>query len=228
MSIEHIDVAAYSLGLLDQKDREDFEAHLAGCQSCMAELGEFSAMADLFADLGPVTVEAEEPDESSLAHLGARSAAARRRQARQRAWLAAAAGIVLLAGGVAVGLGLAPHKVPSPVAQQLIGQRHSSTSLVGLQGVVGLVSKPWGTQVTLELSKVRGPLDCQLIAVSKKGLRRVVVGWRVPPVGYGVPGHPAPLLIQGGTSIPKQDLSEIIIQVVHGSTLLTIPIRQRA
>lgn len=224
MSVEHIDVAAYSLGLLDQKDREDFEAHLAGCQSCMAELSEFSAMADLFADLGQVTVEADEPDESSLTYLVARKAAARRKQTRQRAWLAAAAGIVLLAGGVAVGLGLAPQKAPSPVLQQLTGQRHSSTSLAGLRGVVGLVSKPWGTQVTLELSRVRGPLDCQLIAVSKKGLRRVVVGWLVPAAGYGVPGHPGPLLIQGGTSIPRQDLSEIAIQVVHGPTLLTIPI----
>lgn len=220
MSIDHIDVAAYSLGLLDRKDREDFEVHLAGCHSCMAELSEFSAMADLFADLGPVTVEPEEPDESSLAHLVARRAAARRRQT----WLAVAAGIALLAGGVAVGLGLAPHKTPTPVALQLTGQRHSSTGLAGVHGVVGLVSKPWGTQVTLELSKVRGPLDCQLIAVSEGGLRRVMVGWRVPAVGYGVPGHPAPLLIQGGTSIPKRDLSEIVIQVVHGPTLLTIPI----
>lgn len=225
MSIGHIDVAAYSLGLLDQKDREDFEAHLADCQSCLAELGEFAAMADLFVDLDPVIVEAEEPDESSLARLVARGAAARRRQARRRAVLAAAASIVLLAGGVAAGLSLAPRAAPSPVVAQLTGQRHSSTNLAtGIQGVVGLVSKPWGTQVTLDLSKVRGPLDCQLIAVSRSGLRRVMVGWLVPAAGYGVPGHPAPLLIQGGTSIPRQDLSEIEIQVVHGLTLLTIPI----
>ena len=226
MSIEHIDVAAYSLGLLDQKDREDFEAHLAGCQECQAELGEFAAMADLFAGIGPVAAEAEKPDETAVADLVARRVARQRRQTRQRTWFAVAASIVLLAGGVVAGLGLAPHEVQPAVAQpHMTGQRHAATNLAtGLKGVVGLVPKPWGTQVTLELSKVRGPLDCQLIAVSKAGLRRVLVGWLVPAAGYGVAGHPAPLLIVGGTSIPKQDLSEIQIQVVHGPTLLTIPI----
>jgi len=224
VSIEHIDVAAYSLGLLDRKDREDFEAHLAECQACTAELGEFSAMADLFADHGPVVPEAEEPAQAAVADLVTRRAEAQRRQARQRAWLAAAASIVLLAGGGAAGLGLAPHQA-QPAVAQVTGQRHSATNLATkLRGVVGLVSKPWGTQVTLELSKVRGPLDCQLIAVSERGLRRILVGWLVPPAGYGVPGHPAPLVIVGGTSIPRQDLSEIQIQVVHGPTLLTIPI----
>jgi hypothetical protein len=224
VSIEHIDVAAYSLGLLEAKDREDFEAHLAGCQLCMAELSEFSAMADLFADIGPAWVETEEQDESAVADLVTRRAAVQRRQVRQRTWLAAAASIVLLAGGVAAGLGLAPHKPPPPVALRLTGQRHSATNLgTGLRGIVGLVSKPWGTQVTLKLSKVRGPLVCQLIGVSKTGLRRVLVGWLVPAAGYGVPGHPAALMIVGGTSIPKRDLSQIEIQVVHGPTLLTIP-----
>ncbi|HWF81550.1 MAG TPA: hypothetical protein VN695_13290 [Streptosporangiaceae bacterium] len=224
MSIAHMDVAAYSLGLLEAKDREDFEAHLAGCLSCQAELGEFSAMADLFAGLGPVLAQAEEPDDSAVADLVARRASAQRKRTRRSALFAAAAGLALLAGGVAAGLGLAPTKA-QPVVLSVVGTRHSATNLTtGLRGVVGLAAKPWGTQVTLKLSKVRGPLDCQLIAVSDTGLRRILVGWRVPPAGYGVPSHPAPLLIVGGTSIPKQDLSAIEIQVVHGPTLLTISI----
>ena len=59
MSIGHIDVAAYSLGLLDAKDREEFEAHLAQCQTCPAELAEFVAMADLFAGIDPVEAASE-------------------------------------------------------------------------------------------------------------------------------------------------------------------------
>ena len=227
MSIKHIDIAAYSLGLLDQKDREDFEAHLAGCQSCQAELGEFSAMADLFAGLGPVAVEAAEPDKTAVADIVARRAATQRRQTRQRAWLAAAASIVLLAGGAAVGLGLAPRQAPAVAAPHMTGQRHSATSPAsGLTGTVGLVTKAWGTQVTLELSRLATskPLKCQLVAVSKAGQRRVMVGWLVPPPGDGVPGHLAPLLLVGGTWIAKGELSEIQIQVFHGPTLLTIPI----
>jgi hypothetical protein len=71
---------------------------------------------------------------------------------------------------------------------------------------------------------VRGPLDCELIAVSKSGERRVMMGWLVPAAGYGVPGHPAHLLIQGGTSIDLPNLSKIEVEVVHGATLLTIPV----
>jgi hypothetical protein len=76
----------------------------------------------------------------------------------------------------------------------------------------------------LKLGHVRGPLKCQLIAVSKTGLRRVMVGWLVPAVGYGVPGHPGDLLIEGGTWIKSSQLSSIEIQVLDGPTLLTIPV----
>ena len=221
MSIEHTDVAAYSLGLLDQHDREDFEAHLSGCEECLAELGEFSAMADLFAGVGPVRVEDEQPDEATVIDFVARRAAVQRQKSRRRVWLAAAASIVLLAGGVAAGLGL------SPTGPQISGHVFSSKPIPhsGLKGVVGLVAKSWGTQVTLKLSdlKKKSALKCQLIAVSKTGQRRVIVGWIVTPHGLGTPGH-APLLLVGGTWLTQDQLSEIQIQVFHGPTLLTISI----
>jgi hypothetical protein len=46
----------------------------------------------------------------------------------------------------------------------------------------------------------------------------------VPPHGYGVPGHPAHLLLEGGTSVMQNDLSRIDVVVVHGRTLLSIPV----
>ena len=91
-----------------------------------------------------------------------------------------------------------------------------------MAGTVGLVTKAWGTQVTLDLSKVHGPVECELVAVSKTGERRVVMGWLVPAPGDGVPGHPAHLVIQGGTSIPRNDLARVDVDVVNGRTLLSI------
>ena len=223
MSSEHTDVAAYSLGLLEPGDQQDFEAHLAGCQSCTAELAEFATMADLFAGVQPVESDTEELAETALGDLIRQRAGARRRRVRQQAALAAAAALVLLAGGVGVGIATAPHQSPLSAQVVLEGQRHSATNAAtGVTGTIGLVPKTWGTQVTLDLAGVRGPVECQLVAVSRTGERRVITGWFVPTTGFGVPGHPAHLLLIGGVAIPMSQLSEVDVQVVNGATLLSI------
>ena len=43
----HTDVGAYSMGLLEERDRREFEDHLAGCPACAAEVAELSPMASL-------------------------------------------------------------------------------------------------------------------------------------------------------------------------------------
>ncbi|HEY1324186.1 MAG TPA: zf-HC2 domain-containing protein [Streptosporangiaceae bacterium] len=227
MSTEHTDVAAYSLGLLDQQDRQAFEDHLAACPSCAAELAELSGMAELLTGVEPVPAAGDAPDEAEIVDLVRRRAAAQRRHTRWQVAASVAAGVALIAGGVAVGVATSRSPAPAtpPATVALQGQRHSATDPVtGVAGTIGLVSKAWGTQVTLDLSKVRGPLECQLVAVSKAGQRRVMVGWLVPAAGYGVPGHPAHLLLEGGTSIPKGELSRILVNVVGGRTLLSIPV----
>src|SRR4051794_41347652 len=50
----HTEVGAYSMGLLDERDRRAFEDHLAGCESCAAELAELSPMAALLKGVEPV------------------------------------------------------------------------------------------------------------------------------------------------------------------------------
>jgi hypothetical protein len=225
MSSPHTDIGAYSLGLLEPRDRQAFEDHLARCPSCAAELAQLSPMAELLRGIEPAEAP-EPPGEATVTELVRRRAARQRQRTRWRVALGAAAAVVLLAGGVAVGIATAPGQ-NGPGATQLtvVGQRHSATDpATGVAGTVGLVSKPWGTQVTLDLSKVRGPLECELVAVSRTGERRVVVGWLVPAAGYGVPGHPAHLILEGGTSIPASDLARVEVDVVRGRTLLTIPV----
>jgi hypothetical protein len=222
---EHTDVGAYAMGLLEPHDRQAFEQHLTGCRSCSAELAEMSGMAALLRGVEPAETADEEGP--AVTDLIRRRATRQRHRARWQAALGAAAGIVLLAGGIGIGVATAPGPAkpapPPPLA--VVGQVHSATShATGASGTVGLVTKAWGTQVTLDLSGVRGPLECELVAVSKTGERRVVLGWLVPAAGYGVPGHPAHLVVEGGTSIPKNDLTRVEIDVVHGGTLLSIPL----
>lgn len=169
--------------------------------------------------------QADEPPQAAVTDLLRKRAAWQRQRTRWQIPLAAAAAVVLIGGGVGIGLGTAPsHGSPAPAAAAVVGQLHSAVNIsTGVSGTVGLVSKPWGTQVTMDLSNVRGPLECQLVAVSNTGEQRVVLGWLVPAAGYGVSGHPAHLVVEGGTSIKTSDLSRLTVTVVNGGTLLTIP-----
>jgi len=227
----HTDVGAYSMGLLEEPDKRAFEEHLAGCAACSAELAELSPMAALLRGVELPGVEATaapgtDPDEGKVTELIRRSATQRRHRRRWQVALGAAAGIVLIGGGIGLGIAAAPqHPGPPAPTLALTGQRHSATDPgTGVAGTVGLVAKAWGTQVTLDLSKVRGPAECELIAVSRTGQRRVVMGWLVTAPGDGVPGHPAHLVIRGGTSIPRNDLARVDVDVVNGRTLVTIPV----
>jgi hypothetical protein len=232
----HTDVGAYSMGLLEEQDRRAFEDHLAGCPACAAEVAELSPMAALLRGVEPASAAGGEPAEALQASPGPpegtvtelirRRASQQRQRRRWQVALGAAAGIVLIGGGIGAGVVLAPQPgTPPAAAVGLTGQLHSATDPgTGVAGTVGLVAKAWGTQVTLDLSKVRGPVECQLIAVSRTGERRVVMGWLVSAPGDGVPGHPAHLVIRGGTSIPRNDLARVDVDVVNGRTLVSIPV----
>jgi len=232
----HTDVGAYSMGLLEEQDRRAFEDHLAGCPACAAEVAELSPMAALLRGVEPASAAGGEPAEAlqaspsppegTVTELIRRRASQQRQRRRWQVALGAAAGIVLIGGSIGVGIAAAPKDSPPPAPPlALTGQLHSATDPgTGAAGTVGLVAKAWGTQVTLDLSKVHGPAECELVAVSRTGERRVVMGWLVTAPGDGVPGHPAHLVIKGGTSIPRSDLSRVDVDVVNGRTLVSIPV----
>ena len=234
----HTDVGAYSMGLLEEQDKRAFEEHLAGCPACAAELAELSPMAALLrgaelrgvepagALLAPGGTALPSSPETKVTELIRRRARQQRHRRRWQVALGAAAGIVLIGGGIGLGVTAAqPHAGPPAPPLALTGQLHSATDPgTGAAGTVGLVAKAWGTQVTLDLSKVHGPAECELVAVSRNGERRVVMGWLVPAPGDGVPGHPAHLVIRGGTSIPRNDLARVDVDVVNGRTLVSIPV----
>lgn len=242
--IEHTDVGAYALGLLEDGDRRAFEAHLHGCGRCQAELGELSGTAGALFELAPGAAEPgpgsaapeafPEEDEPSTPPAPVIDMMRRRRRADRRFRRGAyvvgtAAAAVALGAGVAVGTTLGGDEggepKPPPVAQSLTGQRFQATNAgTGASGAVGLVDKGWGTQVSLELRGIKGPLRCHLEAVSRDGERSVVAGWRVPDKGYGVPGQPKPLVMQGGTGLDRQQIDRFVVRLDDGGALLTIPL----
>lgn len=236
--VEHTDVGAYALGLLEEGDRLAFEAHLPGCGSCQAELRELSGAAGALSGLspaaGPVTDGAgrERAGDPSAPPAPVIDMMRRRRRADQRfrrgAYLAGtAAAAAALAAGIGIGAAVndeAPAPKP-PATQALTGERfHAANASTGASGTVALVDKGWGTQVGLELRGIRGPLKCHLEAVSRTGERSVVAGWSVPAKGYGVQGQPKPLVMQGGTGLSRQQIGHFEVRLDGGGTLLTIPL----
>jgi hypothetical protein len=237
--VEHTDVGAYALGLLDEDDRLAFEAHLLGCSSCRYELSDLAGVASVLHGIGPV----EDLDPPSLEPQGdvvdllRRKKAADRRTRRGTFVIGMAAAVTLVAGGLTIGTQLNAGDAPQ-VAQGHGG--HMGTNMgpaeqfyadgrpiegTGAEGVTGglvVESKGWGTHAALKLSGVKGPLECELISVGKSGERRVMTGWSVPPAGYGVPGSPDPLYMHGGSATPLRDIDHFEVVTSAGRKLLTI------
>ncbi|GAA4240657.1 anti-sigma U factor RsuA [Actinomadura meridiana] len=222
--VEHTDVGAYALGLLEDDDRRAFEAHLHGCAACQAELGDISGTAGILSSLGEAE---EEPPPAPVIDMVRRRRRADRRSRRIAYAVGTSAAAVALAAGIGVGTILNDDGTvqKTPPVQAITGEKfQASDASTGASGTVGLVDKGWGTQVGLELRGIKGPLRCQLEAVSRDGKRSVVAGWRVPAKGYGVPGQPKPLVMQGGTGLTRSEISRFEVRLDGGRTLLTIPL----
>ena len=108
----HTDVGAYSMGLLEEEDRREFEDHLAGCPACTAELAELSPMKGLLRGVEPArTADSGGGDsgESGLTDLVRRRVAQERRRRRWQVAVGTAAAAVLIGGSIGAGIALAPR-----------------------------------------------------------------------------------------------------------------------
>lgn len=231
--VEHTDVGAYALGLLDEEDRLAFEAHLLGCRSCAVELQELRGVAQALHGLGPVTDEPpEEEQPAEVIDLLHRKQAADRRSRRATFLVGLAAGIALVAGGLVVGAQIGAQNAP-PAAHSRLGPAEQFYAMgtpvpgTGRDGVTGglvLESKGWGTHAALKLSGVQGPLECELVAIGKNGDRRVMMGWAVPPGGYGTPQNPEPLYMHGAAALPLDQIDRFEVITATGRNLLTVEV----
>ncbi|MBW8486273.1 zf-HC2 domain-containing protein [Actinomadura parmotrematis] len=228
---EHTDVGAYALGLLEEPDRRAFEAHLRGCPRCRAELVPMAGVADALRGLEPEETGDGEPPAELLGRVRDRQRADRRSR-RGTYVIGTVAAATLLATGAVAGTALGGGDA-APVehghaggASMLAGDQYAATDpKTGVSGEVELVGMGWGTQVSLQLKGVRGPLRCRLEAVSRTGERSVVTGWAVPPKGYGVPGAAKPALVtMGGTATPLKDIDRLEVRTDDGGTLLRVPV----
>jgi hypothetical protein len=232
----HWDVAAYALGVLDPREVEQCEAHLATCPSCVAELESVLPATRLLADVDIDSLR--EAEESQLVDRLIDTVRTERHRARSRRRAVAAAGttvaavvagVALFAGASWLGAtpiselagGPSPSAIPSPTTEAPTGvggpdvdidEFSAIDTTTGAQAEVLLEATDWGTQVSLALSSVTGPLECQLLLVRADGTTELVGSWLVPLDGYGTQAQPDPLLVQVPTATDRDELTKLLVQ----------------
>ncbi|MFJ6700786.1 anti-sigma factor family protein [Streptomyces sp. NPDC091272] len=243
----HDAVAAYSLGILDEAEAAAFETHLALCALCAGRLDDLAGLEPVLAALreppGPPR-ESTPPRPALLEGLLAEVAAGRelsKRRKRRGTYLAAAAALVVIGGsGAAVvaadsdrgAVRAAPEPHPTGPAEDAFlhhmeEKRAATDPRTHVAAVVGTERKGWGTHTVLELTNVKGPLRCSLVAVSKQGEEEVVSSWSVPRWGYGIADSPresarAPLYVHGGAAMSRNDIDHFEVRTFDGRRLVQV------
>ncbi|OAR26039.1 RNA polymerase subunit sigma [Streptomyces sp. ERV7] len=244
---EHEAVAAYALGILDDAEATAFEAHLAGCDPCAAELDQLGGMEPLLATLKEFPGPADRPLRPAPPSMSERlidEVAVQRARRRRRTTYLVAAAAALIIGGPAIAVvatsddggthqsaPVEPHPT-SPAEDAFFNhmtQKVAATdTTTGVSATVGTEKKAWGTHTVLQLKNVKGPLKCSLIAVGKDGAQETVTTWAVPKWGYGIKDSPHkeaeyPLYVHGGTAMNRDQIDHFEVRTLDGKALVDVP-----
>ncbi|HEU5160016.1 MAG TPA: zf-HC2 domain-containing protein [Streptosporangiaceae bacterium] len=233
----HAEVAAFVLGVLDEEENEIFEAHLADCADCQAELRELYIMPPILDEVARIDQAAArapepEPAPAMLAGLLDDVVEVRRRRRRGVYLTAAAAAAVIAVTPLAThwlwpaapddqrGRTVAAASA-APAGTEVLQASNRATAVTAK---ITIEPKAWGTHVGFELYGVRGPLHCQLVVVTRSGKSEVVTSWRVPDKqGWGVPGSPNPLRLEGNTGFFRADIDRFEFRTSTGPNILNVP-----
>ncbi|OKI04422.1 hypothetical protein A6A06_06320 [Streptomyces sp. CB02923] len=239
--VEHTDVGAYALGVLDAAEAARFEEHLAGCDRCAAELDDLMGLPPLLADAREAAPDPEAvtpvPGPGLLDGLLAEVGAVRRTRRRRRLYLVAAAA-VLVAGGPLTTYALTAgdtDETPEHLASYARtmyehGEKAGTVDPVTkVAASVSMERKPWGTHVALKLGNVKGPLTCDLVAIGKNGAEQTVTTWAVPAGGYGLKDgatkwNKEPLYTHGGAAMNRSTIDRFEVRTLDGRRLAEIKV----
>jgi hypothetical protein len=186
---------------------------------------------------------ATKPSGLLLERLVAEVAEKRAQRRRRGFYLVAAAAALIISGpavavvtseggsGTKVEAGQSGNRTFTSTAEQafkgLSDKAEATDSVTKVTAAVGMAQKAWGTQTVLELKNVTGPLKCSLVAVSKTGEKETVSSWSVPEWGYGIEDSAdktarAPLYVQGGAAMDRNEIDHFEIQTFDGERLVEI------
>jgi len=184
-------LGVYVLGAIDPAERALVDAHLVTCQDCRDELAGLAGLPALLARVNPdevsricaddtvQTVTDDRPPEELIGTV-LNLAEARRRRTRWR-FVAAAAAVVAIAGGLFGGLSsiTTTHTIAIPASPA--GTKwetvEATSSITGASASVAYSHEMWGVAFDVLVDKIPVGTTCQLWVVHPDGTRTQVAAW---------------------------------------------------
>jgi hypothetical protein len=242
MQEQHFDVAAYALGVLDERDAARFEDHLIDCMACVIELESLLPVVEVLADVDADALVATEQSRQNgqlLTRMIGEVKQERKHDHSRRLYTLAAAVVVfamLSIGALFAGSKwLAPDTKASTTAAargttQIDplppnggnggpdlpgGDRYGIRDpRTGVRLDAALEKKDWGTQISFEVSNITGPRVCQLVVTKTDGSTQVVSNWNVGDKGWGTAAQPQPLTLQAVTALSRDQIAHLSVQAL--------------
>jgi Putative zinc-finger len=187
-------LGVYVLGAIDPAERALVDAHLVTCQDCRDELAGLAGLPALLARVNPDEISRICADDTvrAGAYAGADDrppeeligtvldlAQARRRRTRWR-FLATAAAVVAIAGGLFGGLSSISTTRTVPIPASAPGTNWETVEATGSGGVSASVAyshELWGDAFEVLVDHIPVGTTCQLWVVHPDGTRTQVASW---------------------------------------------------
>jgi Putative zinc-finger len=189
---ESPDLGVYALGGLSDAEMADVDAHVAGCETCRAQLAELSGIADRLGEVPPEFFLEGPPEGGDLLVRRAvsrvraerRSALTRRRVLTAAA--AAVAAVALIGAGAVAGRQSAPAPVASgPSSTPVAGTRTATATDPGTGATVSAQVVPaagW-VRVSATVTGIPAGQKCRIVVVGTGGDRQIAGSWVVSAKG---------------------------------------------
>lgn len=185
-----LSLGVYVLGAIDPAERALVDAHLVTCQECRDELAGLEGLPALLARVDPDEIDRISADDTVRTVAGEGPpgeligtvrdlADARRRRNRWR-FVAAAAAVVAIAGGLFGGLsstGTRTVLVPITAGPGDWDTAQATSSVTGASATVAYSQQAWGSAFEVVVHRIPVGTTCQLWVVHPDGTRTQVAAW---------------------------------------------------
>jgi hypothetical protein len=183
-------LGVYVLGAIDPAERALVDAHLSTCRDCRDELAGLAGLPALLARVNPdeisricaddaVRTVTDDPPPEELIGTVLDLAEARRRRTRWR-FLAMAAAVVAIAGGLFGGLssnGTRTVVVPFSAGHGSWETVQTTSSVTGATASIAYSQQLWGNAFQVLVDHIPVGTTCQLWVVHPDGTRTQVAAW---------------------------------------------------